>query len=124
MANIQEMKAQKAEKTLRLVTVLLLVVGILTFAAAMYDMVTGSQLLTLFDAQTEETLDTNHGGQTVAYVMLLAASALVVIGAIMIGCIYTGMNFLRIGSYYQQLAKGLIIIGAIMLDMAVSKKNR
>ena len=34
------------------------------------------------------------------------------------------MNFLRIGSYYQQLAKGLIIIGAIMLDMAVSKKNR
>ena len=47
-----------------------------------------------------------------------------VIGAIMIGCIYTGMNFLRIGSYYQQLAKGLIIIGAIMLDMAVSKKNR
>ena len=83
MANIQEMKAQKAEKTLRLVTVLLLVVGILTFAAAMYDMVTGSQLLTLFDAQTEETLDTNHGGQTVAYVMLLAASALVVIGAIM-----------------------------------------
>ena len=48
----------------------------------------------------------------------------VVIGAIMIGCIYTGMNFLRIGSYYQQLAKGLIIIGAIMLDMAVSKKNR
>ena len=34
------------------------------------------------------------------------------------------LNFLRIGSYYQQLAKGVIIIGAIMLDMAVSKKNR
>ena len=48
----------------------------------------------------------------------------VVIGAVIIGCIYTGMNFLRIGSYYQSLAKGLIIIGAIMLDMVVSKKNR
>lgn len=48
----------------------------------------------------------------------------VIIGAIIIGCIYTGMNFLRIGSYYQSLAKGLIIIGAIMLDMVVSKKNR
>ena len=91
MANVQELKAQKTEKALRLLTVLLLVIGIVTLAVAVYDMVTGSSLLKLFDAQTvaaegeeaAQTVDPNHGGQTVAYVMLIAASVLLIIGAVM-----------------------------------------
>ena len=35
-----------------------------------------------------------------------------------------GMNFLRIDSYYQSLAKGVVIIGAVLLDMVMNKKNR
>ena len=87
MANVQDMKAQKAEKTLRLLTVLLLVVGIVTLAVSVYDMVSGSSLLKLFDAKTEEaaeaTVDPNHGGQTVAYVMLAVSALLLVIGTVM-----------------------------------------
>lgn len=48
----------------------------------------------------------------------------VLLGAIIIGCIYNGMNFLRIDSYYQSLAKGVVIIGAVLLDMIMNKKNR
>ncbi len=87
MANVQDMKAEKAAKTLRLFTILLLVVGIVTLAVSIYDMVTGSSLLKLFDAKAEETaqatVDTNHGGQTVAYVMLAVSALLLVIGAVM-----------------------------------------
>ena len=85
MANVQEMKAQKAQKTLRLLVVLLLVVGVVTLAVAMYDMFSGSSLLKLFDAAAEEeaAADTNHGGQTVAYVLLSVASLLLIIGTIM-----------------------------------------
>ena len=86
MANVQDMKAQKAVKTLRLVTILLLVVGIVAFAASMFDMFTGSKLLKLFDAAATETdaaaVDPNHGGQTVAYVLLAIGSGLPVAGAI------------------------------------------
>ena len=85
MANVQELKEQKLQKTLRLLTVLLLVVGILTFAASMFDLFSGSTLLKLFDGQAAEeaAIDTNHGGQTVAYVLAAVAGALVVVGAIM-----------------------------------------
>ncbi|MDO4634034.1 MAG: ABC transporter permease [Eubacteriales bacterium] len=48
----------------------------------------------------------------------------VLLGAIIIGCIYNGMNFLKIDSYYQSLAKGVVIIGAVLLDMVMNKKNR
>lgn len=48
----------------------------------------------------------------------------VLLGAIIIGCIYNGMNFLKISSYYQSLAKGVVIIGAVLLDMVMNKKNR
>ncbi len=86
MANVQDMKAQKAVKTLRLVTILLLVVGIVAFAASMFDMFTGAKLLKLFDAAATETdaaaVDPNHGGQTVAYVLLAIGSGLLVAGAI------------------------------------------
>ena len=90
MANIQTVKAQKAEKTLRLLTILLLVIGIAAIAVAVYDWVSESSLLTLFDAPAAEesaeaaaTVDTQHGGLTVAYVMLIVAGLLLVIGSIM-----------------------------------------
>ena len=93
MANVQEMKADKTAKTLRLFVILLLVVGIATLAVTIYDMASGSSLLNLFDAKavetTEETaaateaVDPNHGGLTVAYVLLAAAALLLVVGSIM-----------------------------------------
>ena len=91
MANIQEMNAQKTAKTLRLLTVVLLIIGIVTLAVAVYDLVTGSSLLKLFDApaaaaegeEATEAIDSNHGGQTVAYVMMIAASVLLIIGGVM-----------------------------------------
>ena len=99
MANIVEKKADNTAKTLRLLVILLLVVGVVTFAVTVYDMATGSSLLKLFDAKavaetTEEAaaetteaaaaaVDPNWGGQTVAYIMLAIASALLVVGAIM-----------------------------------------
>ena len=86
MANVQDLKAQKAAKTLRLLTVLLLIVGIVTLAVTVYDMASGSSLLKLFDAQATETeaaVDPNHGGQTVASVLLIVSSALLIVAAVM-----------------------------------------
>lgn len=48
----------------------------------------------------------------------------VLLGAVIIGCIYNGMNFLNIGSYYQSMTKGIIIIFAVLLDMVINRKNR
>jgi len=48
----------------------------------------------------------------------------VLLGSVIIGCIYNGMNFLNIGSYYQYMTKGIIIIFAVLLDMIINKKNR
>ncbi|MBR4905877.1 MAG: preprotein translocase subunit SecE [Clostridia bacterium] len=92
MANVVE--KDNMAKTLRLFVILLLVVGIVTLAVTVYDLASGSSLLKLFDAKevavetAEETaeastVDPNWGGQTVAYVMLAIASALLVIGGIM-----------------------------------------
>lgn len=46
-----------------------------------------------------------------------------VIGIIIIGVIYNGMNLLRVDSYWQTVTKGLLIIGAVMLDMFMNKKR-
>ncbi len=94
MANTQDMKAQNIAKTLRLLTILLLVVGIAVVALSVYDMVTGNSLLKLFDAKpaadaaaatdtAKVEVDPNHGGQTVAYVLLIIAGVLLILGTIM-----------------------------------------
>ncbi len=54
----------------------------------------------------------------------IATAPGVLLGAVIIGCIYNGMNFLNIGSYYQYMTKGIIIILAVLVDMAINKKNR
>ncbi|TIX86143.1 MAG: ABC transporter permease, partial [Mesorhizobium sp.] len=39
-----------------------------------------------------------------------------VIGALIFGVIISGFTFLRLDAYYQEMVKGVIIIGAVVLD--------
>ncbi|MEH6443129.1 MAG: ABC transporter permease [Oceanospirillaceae bacterium] len=39
-----------------------------------------------------------------------------VIGALIFGVIISGFTFLRLDAYYQEMAKGVIIVGAVVLD--------
>ena len=107
MANIQTVKAQKAEKTLRLMTILLLVVALAVLALTVYDWASQDSMLNLFNpapaaedalaeevaadatqtatdaTKTDETAEELfHSSLTVARVMLITAAALLVIGAI------------------------------------------
>ncbi len=45
------------------------------------------------------------------------------VGIIIIGLIYNGMNLMGIQSYWQTIFKGLLIIGAVMLDMTINRKR-
>ena len=45
------------------------------------------------------------------------------IGIVIIGLIYNGMNLVGINSYWQTITKGLLIIGAVMLDMFMNKRK-
>ena len=45
------------------------------------------------------------------------------VGILIIGVIYNGMNLLSISSYLQTITKGLLIIGAVLLDMAMNKRR-
>ena len=38
------------------------------------------------------------------------------LGALLIGVINNGLDLLNVSSYYQQIVKGLIIVGAVWLD--------
>lgn len=44
-----------------------------------------------------------------------------VIGALIIGVINNGLDLMNISSYYQQIIKGIIIIGAVLIDRNSSK---
>jgi len=48
----------------------------------------------------------------------------VLIGILIIGFIYNGMNLIGVSSYYQTITKGVMIIAAVLLDMIMNKKNR
>lgn len=39
-----------------------------------------------------------------------------VIGALIFGVIISGFTFLRLDAYYQEMVKGIIIVGAVVLD--------
>jgi ribose/xylose/arabinose/galactoside ABC-type transport system permease subunit len=45
------------------------------------------------------------------------------VGIVIIGLIYNGMNLIGIESYWQTIVKGLLIIGAVMLDMTINRKR-
>ena len=47
----------------------------------------------------------------------------VMIGILFIGVIYNSMNLLQISSYYQTIAKGLLILSAILLDMYINQRK-
>ncbi|MDR2398379.1 MAG: ABC transporter permease [Spirochaetaceae bacterium] len=46
-----------------------------------------------------------------------------VVGIIIIGLIYNGMNLLGVSSYWQTMMKGLLIVAAVMLDLLLHKKK-
>lgn len=48
----------------------------------------------------------------------------VLMGIFIIGFIYNGMNLIGIDSYYQSMTKGAVIIGAVLIDLVINKKNR
>jgi D-allose transport system permease protein len=47
----------------------------------------------------------------------------VIVGALIIGLINNALNMLSVETYYQQVATGSLIIGAVALDMVVSRKK-
>ena len=38
------------------------------------------------------------------------------LGVLLLGMVNTGLDLLNVNSFYQQVAKGLIILGAVLLD--------
>ncbi|MDR1801556.1 MAG: ABC transporter permease [Lachnospiraceae bacterium] len=48
----------------------------------------------------------------------------VLIGILIIGFIYNGMNLIGVNSYYQTIVKGIMIIAAVLLDLVMNRKNR
>ncbi len=45
-------------------------------------------------------------------------------GVLIIGVINNGLDLLGVSSYYQQVVKGLIIVGAVMLDYFQTDHDR
>ena len=47
----------------------------------------------------------------------------VIVGALIIGLINNALNMLSVETYFQQVATGALIIGAVTLDMFISRKK-
>lgn len=47
----------------------------------------------------------------------------IIVGALIIGLINNALNMLSVETYYQQVATGALIIGAVTLDMFISRKK-
>lgn len=47
----------------------------------------------------------------------------ILVGALIIGLINNALNMLSVPTYYQQVVMGTLIIGAVTLDMFISRKN-
>lgn len=47
----------------------------------------------------------------------------VIVGALIIGLINNALNMLSVPTYFQQVATGVLIIGAVTLDMFISRKK-
>ena len=46
------------------------------------------------------------------------------VGIIIIGLIYNGMNLVGVSSYWQMIWKGLLIIGAVLIDTLLNKRRK
>lgn len=47
-----------------------------------------------------------------------------VVGALILGVLNNGLNLLGVSAYWQQIIKGLIIIGAVVIDMRRNNKKK
>ena len=47
-----------------------------------------------------------------------------VLGALIFGVIISGFTFLRLDAYYQEMVKGVIIVGAVVLDQWRQRRAR
>jgi ribose/xylose/arabinose/galactoside ABC-type transport system permease subunit len=47
-----------------------------------------------------------------------------IVGTLLIGVMSNGLDLLRVSSYYQNIAKGAIIIIAVLIDVQTKKKNK
>jgi ribose/xylose/arabinose/galactoside ABC-type transport system permease subunit len=45
------------------------------------------------------------------------------VGALIIGVINNGLNLLSVSSYYQQVVKGVIVVGAVLMDGYARKRQ-
>ena len=46
------------------------------------------------------------------------------IGALIMGVLRNGLNLLNVSSFLQQVVIGLVIIGAVTVDMALKRRRR
>jgi ribose transport system permease protein len=46
-----------------------------------------------------------------------------VIGTIILGVVTSGFTFLKVGAYYQEIVKGLIIVTAVAIDVYRQKRR-
>jgi inositol transport system permease protein len=46
-----------------------------------------------------------------------------VIGTVILGVMISGFTFLNVDAYYQEIAKGIIIIAAVAIDVYRQKKR-
>ena len=47
-----------------------------------------------------------------------------VIGTIILGVMTSGFTFLRVDAYYQEIVKGIIIVGAVVVDQYRQQRRR
>jgi inositol transport system permease protein len=47
-----------------------------------------------------------------------------VIGTIILGVMTSGFTFLKVGAYYQEIVKGLIIVVAVVIDQYRQSKRK
>ena len=45
------------------------------------------------------------------------------VGALIIGVINNGMNLLNVPSFYQQIVKGGVVLGALLIDRVASARR-
>ena len=80
-----------------------------------YDFLLYGSLVTFFGA-----LFFPPGNETAALLASLAAFgagfAIRPLGALIFGVIISGFTFLKLDAYYQEMVKGAIIVGAVVLD--------
>ena len=45
------------------------------------------------------------------------------VGTIILGVVASGFTFLKVGAYYQEIVKGMIIVAAVIIDVQRQRKK-